>query len=140
MFDQYVGFLLLRIPTLLVFQDKNRMAEARKTYSRAQELMELYEIEKRWFEIQKMVFWIGVGVLIGGAVLSIYGFITVQSLFEELRELSIPHYPLMPGPSPFPHLEARLFFVQVLQLVGLLMAVLGSVMLAYGLWVKKENK
>lgn len=85
----------------------------------------------------------GVGVLIGGAVLSVYGFVTVQNLFEELRELSIPPsqaYPLLPGPSPFPHLEVRLFFVQFLQLVGLVMAVLGVVMLAYGLWVKKENR
>ena len=85
------------------------------------------------------VLWTGVGVLIVGVVLFGYGFVAVQSLFEELQELSIPHYPLLPGPSPFSHLEARLFFVQVLQLVGLVMAVLGAVMLAYGLWVKKEN-
>lgn len=86
--------------------------------------------------------WLGVGFLVVGAVLFVYGFVAVQSLFEELRELSIPPfqaYPWLSAPSPFLVLETRLFLVQFLQLVGLVMAVLGAVMLAYGRWVKKEN-
>jgi len=91
-----------------------------------------------------MVFWIGFSVLIGGAVLFGYGFATVQSLFVELRELYMPPFQayswLSGAPSPFQVLETRLFLVQFLQLAGLVMAVLGAVTLAYGLWVEKENK
>jgi len=85
----------------------------------------------------------GVGVLIGGAVLFGYSFVTVRSLFEELRELYTPPFeafPWLSTPSPVQFLEEQLFLVQVLQLLGLGMSVLGAVMLAYGLWVKKENK
>lgn len=90
-----------------------------------------------------MMFWTGVGFLVGGAVLSVYGFVTVQSLFGELRALLDPPFQAfswLSAPSPFLVLETRLFLVQFLQLVGLVMSVLGSVVLAYGLWVKKENK
>lgn len=89
--------------------------------------------------------WIGVGVLVGGAVLFGYALATVQSLFEKMRE---PHtwsffqsYSWLSGaPSPFQILEEQLLLVQLLQLVGLVLVVLGVVMLAYGLWVKKENR
>jgi len=89
------------------------------------------------------VFWIGVGVLIGGVILFGYGSLTVQNLFEKMREpLMHPFepFPWLSGSSPFQLLEEQLFLVHLLQLMGLGMAVLGAIMLAYGLWVKKESK
>ena len=92
-----------------------------------------------------MVFWIGVGVLIGGVVLFGYGSVTVQSLFEEMRELSMHLIETALGSgmstsSPFQVLEEQLFLMQLLQLIGLGLALFGAVMLVYGLGVKKENK
>jgi len=61
-------------------------------------------MKKRWFEIQKIVFWLGVVVFIVGAVLCGYGFVTVRSLFEELRELythPFAAFPWLSFGSPF---------------------------------------
>jgi hypothetical protein len=90
------------------------------------------------------VFWIGVGVLTGGIILFGYGSLTVPSLFEEMRELYTHLVETAVntgmGPSPVQILEARLFLMQLLQLIGLGMAAMGAIMLAYGLWAEKENK
>jgi len=86
----------------------------------------------------------GVGVLTGGVILFGYGSLAVPNLFGEMRELYMHLVETAVntgmGPSPFQVLEARLFLVQLLQVIGLGMAVLGAIMLAYGLWAKKENK
>jgi len=90
------------------------------------------------------MFWIGVGVLIGGVILFGYGFLTVPNLFEEMQErythLVETAVNTGMGPSPVQILEEQLFLVQLLQVIGLGMAVLGAIMLAYGLWAAKENK
>ena len=88
----------------------------------------------------------GVCVLIGGVVLFGYGSLMIPSLFEKMRDItqeSIIDWALGSGmstSSPFQIVEQQLFLMQLLQLIGLGMAVLGAVMLAYGRWVKKENK
>ena len=93
--------------------------------------------------MRKKVFWIGAVVLVVGVILFGYGSLTVQNLFERMRELftHLIETALSSGmgPSPFQILEEQLFLVQLLQLMGLGMAVLGSILSAYGLWVKKES-
>ena len=95
--------------------------------------------------MRKKVFWIGAVVLVVGVILFGYGSLTVQNLFERMRELftraRFIEVALSSGMSvsPVQILEEPLFLVQLLQLMGLGMAVLGSILSAYGLWVKKES-
>ena len=93
------------------------------------------------------LFWMGVGVLIGGVILFGYGSLTITSLFEQMRGMftpqSITDWAVDQGMltvSPVQILEEQLFLVQLLQLMGLGMTIVGAIMLAYGLWVKKENR
>jgi len=92
-----------------------------------------------------MVFWIGVIVLVVGVVLFGYGSLMIPSLFEKMREItqeSLIDWALGSGmstSSPFQIVEQQLFLMQLLQLTGLGMAVLGAIMLVYGFGVKKEK-
>ena len=69
------------------------------------------------------LFWMGVGVLIGGVILFGYGSLTITSLFEQMRGMftpqSITDWVVDQGMltvSPVQILEEQLFLVQLLQL------------------------
>jgi hypothetical protein len=97
--------------------------------------------------MQKIMFLIGVGVLIGGVILSGYGSLAAQDLFEMyLENLRDPARLVETavntgmGQSPFQVFEQQLLLMQLLQMIGLGTAIVGAIMLAYGLWVKKERR
>ncbi len=90
-------------------------------------------------EIRKLVFWVGVGGLVAGVILFGYGSVTVSSLFDKLRRLYTDPAELAEaaaswgmGISPFQVLEQQMFLMQLFQLVGFVMAVIGAVVLVYG--------
>jgi len=79
--------------------------------------------------MKKIVFWIGVVVLTVGVIVFGYGYITLQNLYAAYTQ-----------PSYFfddPAVKLQWDLGQLLQPIGLGMLVLGAIMLAYGVLVKK---
>jgi len=80
-------------------------------------------------EMKKKVFWIGVAVLVVGVILFGYGYITLQNLYATYTQPSNFFY--------LPEVKQQWDLGQLLQPIGLGMLVLGAIMLAYGVLVKK---
>jgi len=83
--------------------------------------------------MKKTVFWIGVIVLVIGVALFAYGYSTIQNIKDSAGYVPLVSYFLI-----YPALKQQWDLANLFQPIGLGMLVLGAIMLAYGLWVKKE--
>ena len=80
--------------------------------------------------MKKIIFWIGVAVLVIGIVLFSYSYSTIQNLTP------YTHFPF----SLDSQQQAQWDLMNLIQPISLGMLVLGVIILAYGLLVKKESK
>jgi len=74
-------------------------------------------------------------VLVAGIIMFAYGYETIQNI----KDRAYP-YPLSTYLTIYPEVETQWYLAQALQLFGLGILVLGAIMGAYGLLVKKEGK
>lgn len=87
--------------------------------------------------MKKIIFWIGVAVLVIGIVLFGYAYTTMQNIIA-IANSNISH-PL-DWLLTYGGYEQQWSLAQTLQPIGLGILVLGAIMLLYGLLVKKESK
>jgi hypothetical protein len=80
--------------------------------------------------MKKIIFWIGVAVLVVGIVLFLYGYVTIQTINSIYIQ---PSYQFLFDPA----LKQRWDLAQMLQPLGLGVLALGAIMLLYGVLVKK---
>lgn len=89
----------------------------------------------RGLEVNKKVFWMGVAVLVVGIMVFAYGYQTIQNI----KDSAYP-YPLSTYLTIYPEIETQWYLAQVLQPLGFGLLVLGAIILAYSLLVKKETR
>jgi len=85
--------------------------------------------------MEKKVFWVGVIVLVVGVVLLAYGYSTIQNIKSEAGLGGVGWYLDL-----YPQYRQQWDLANLFQPIGLGMLVLGAIILAYSLLVKKESK